>query len=152
VNSLITDRESILQGLKEALTAIVDKGTLEKEQDALQDECEVMLELLRKMVQENARVTQDQDEYNAKYSNMTKRYDKAGKQLAEVMEEIEARNAKRNELESFLKVLDSRDELLKEFDESLWLGIVHQMKVHSGNEFTFVLKDGTELIWTISKR
>lgn len=36
---------------------------------------------------------------------------------------------------------------MTEFDESLWLGIVHQMKVISPNEFMFMLKDGTELIW-----
>ena len=76
---------------------------------------------------------------------MAERYDKASERLAEVGKDIAARNAKRSELESFLKLLDGRDELLSEFDESLWLTLVHQMKVHSGNSFTFVLKDGSEI-------
>jgi site-specific DNA recombinase len=143
VNGLITDRAVITGGLKEALMAIVDNAALEMERDALQEECEVVMELLRKMVQENARVTQNQDEYNIKSRSMTERYDKASKQLAEVKDDIEACNAKRNELESFLKVLDSRDGLLTGFDENLWLGIVDKLKVHSGNRFTFVLKDGS---------
>ena len=144
-NSLITDRQGIIQGLKESLTAITDNTALERERDALQEECEVALELLRKPVQENAREPLDQVEYKAKESGLTKQYDKTSKRLIEVEKDITTRNAKRSELESFLKLLDSRDELLTEFDESLWLGIIDKLKVYPGSEFTFVLKDGSKV-------
>ena len=147
VNSLIKDRAAITGGLKDALMAITDNTALEKERDALQDECEVMMELMRKMVQENARIVQDQRDYKAKESSMAERYGKASKRLAEVGKDIAVRNAKRSELEGFLRLLEGRDAMLTEFDESLWLGIVHQMTVQSGTEFTFVLKDGTEVGW-----
>jgi len=147
LNSLITDRAAITGGLIEALMAIVDNAALERERKELQEECEVVMDLMRKMVQENARIVQDQTDYKAKESCMAKRYEKASTRLAEVGKDIAARNAKRSELESFQKLLDGRDELLTEFDESLWLGIVHQMKVHSETEFTFVLKDGSKVIW-----
>jgi hypothetical protein len=75
---------------------------------------------------------------------MAERYEKASMRLVEVGKDIAARNTKHSELESFLKLLDGRDALLTEFDEALWLGIVHQMRVRSAKEFTFVLKDGTE--------
>ena len=145
VNNLIKDRQGIIQGLKEALMAITDNSGLERERDALQDECEAVMDLMQKMVQENARVPLDQKAYKAKESGLTERYDRASKRLVEVKEDIAARNAKRSALESCLKLLESRDELLTEFDESLWLGIVAKLKVHSGKRFTFVLKDGSEL-------
>ena len=151
VNSLITDRRSIIKGLKEALVSIIDNVALERERDALQDECKIVMELMRKMVQENARIVQDQTDYKAKESGMSERYNKVSTRLAEVSKDIAARNAKRSELESFRKLLDGRDTLLAEFDEALWLGVVHQMKVHSDAEFTFVLKDGSAVIWKISK-
>ena len=147
VNSLITDRTSIAGSLKDTLMAITDNTALERDRDALQEECEVVMGLMHKMFQENACIVQDQGEYKARESSLAERYEKASKRLEKVKEGIEARNAKRSELESFLKLLDSRDELLSEFNEALWLGIVHQMKVHSGDEFTFVLKDGSELPW-----
>jgi len=40
----------------------------------------------------------------------------------EVNKDISVRNTKRNEIESFLKLLGGRDVLLTEFDESLGLG------------------------------
>ena len=141
VNGLIMDRKEILGGLKESLAFITDNTDLEKERGGLQDECEVVMELMRKMVQVNTRVSQDQADYNARYSGMTARYDKAIKRLMEVKEDITAHSAKRSKLECFLKLLDSRDDLLTEFDEGLWLGIVHQMKVHADGNFTFTLKD-----------
>ena len=144
VNSLIQNRAEITGGLREALMVITDNTVLEKERNTLQDECEVVMELMRKMVQENARSAQDQADYKVKYGSMSARYEKASTRLAEIGEDIVSRNAKRSELEGFLRLLDSRDELLTEFDESLWLGIVHQMKVHSVGGITFVLKDGSK--------
>jgi len=149
VNGLITDRAAITGGLKEALMTIVDNTALDRERDTLQDECEVMLELMRKTVQENARIVQDQTGYNAKYGGMSERYEKASRRLTEVSKDLAARNAKRSELDSFLKLLNSRDNLLTKFDESLWLGIVHQMKVHSKTDFTFMLKNGSQVVWAV---
>ena len=151
-NSLITDRDSLLQGLREVLAAITDNADLERERGALQDECEVLIELMRKMVQENARVTQDQGEYNARYSSLTERYDGVRKRLAELGDLIASRNAKRSEIEGFLKLLEDRERLLTEFDESLWLGIIHQMRVDSDGRFTFLLKDGHEMRFDIPAR
>lgn len=66
MNGLIADLEEFLEGLQEALTAITDNTALEWERDALQAECEVVMELMRKMVQENARTAQDQSDYTAR--------------------------------------------------------------------------------------
>lgn len=55
--------------------------------------------------------------------------------------EIASRNAECSELQSFRNLLNGLDALLTEFDESLWLELIHQMRVDSGGEFTFVLKD-----------
>lgn len=49
-------------------------------------------------------------------------------------------------------MLDGRDELLTEFDESLWLGIVNQMKVIPGGGFTFALKDRGEMFWRLKEK
>ena len=150
-NSLIKDRTEITGGLKEALMAITDNTALEKERIVLQDECEVVMELMRKMIQENARSAQDQADYKVKYGSMSERYEKASTRLAEVGDAIAVRNAKRSELEGFLRLLDGSETLLTEFDESLWLGLVLQVKVDSDGGFLFVLKDGSEFTWVASK-
>lgn len=73
------------------------------------------------------------------------RYEKASTRLAEVSDIITVRNAKQSKLQGFLRLLEGREALLTEFDESLWLGIVHKLKVQSDGRFTFVLEDGREV-------
>ena len=99
----------------------------------------------KKTVQENARVPLDQADYKAKESGMVERDNKASHRLAEETKEVAARNAKQSELQSFLKLLNGREALLTEFDESLWLGLVHQMRMDSDGGFTFILKYGREI-------
>ena len=73
----------------------------------------------------------------------------SNERFEEVNATIEARSSKRQEMGRFIKVLNKRDTLLTEFDDELWLATVHQLKVRSETDFTFVLKDGTELLWAI---
>lgn len=142
MNGLIADRKEIFVGLREALAAITDNTALEQERDDLQAECEIVMELMRKMVQENARTAQDQSEYTVRYASMTQRYDEANQKLTEIEKSITTRSAKRQELESFMRELVSREDLLTGFDEGLWLGMVHQVKVAGTGEFEFVMKGG----------
>ena len=58
-----------------------------------------------------------------------------------------ARNAKRSQLESFLRLMDGRNQMLTEFDETLWLGIIDKVKVPSDDRLVFVMKDGREVSW-----
>jgi site-specific DNA recombinase len=147
INSLITDRSSIISAYKEVVSTLTDNTAFEEEYAILQSECEIVMELMRKMVQENTRTTQDQAEYQQRYSAMVERFNKANGRLSEVEKMIEGRNAKRLEIERVIKLLKKQENLLTEFDEGLWQAIVHQLKIHSATEFTFILKDGTELPW-----
>jgi hypothetical protein len=129
------------------VSTLTDNTAFEEEYAILQSECEIVMELMRKMVQENTRTTQDQAEYQQRYSAMVERFNKANGRLSEVEKMIEGRNAKRLEIERVIKLLKKQENLLTEFDEGLWQAIVHQLKIHSATEFTFILKDGTELPW-----
>lgn len=41
--------------------------------------------------------------------------------------------------------------MLTEFDESLWLEIVDKLNVHSDDGFMFVLNDGNEVMWYLTR-
>ena len=67
VNSLMKNCTTITGGLKEALVAVSDNTALEKDRDELQDECEVVMELMRNMVQANTCSAENQVDYKVKY-------------------------------------------------------------------------------------
>lgn len=84
-----------------------------------------------------------------RYNALVERYDRVQEDLAEVNKTIEARNTKRLQLQSFIKMLKKQDGLLTEFDEELWYAVVDKLMVCSSTELTFIFKDGTELPWTV---
>lgn len=146
-NSLIKNRDEILQGYKEIVRALTDTSGLDKEAAKLQSECTVVAELLRKCVEENASSALDQQEYQGRYTALAKRYETAKAGLAKLNDKRLERNAERESLEAFLRTLEKRDILLIEFDEELWNSCVENVKVHSEQQITFLFKDGMELDW-----
>lgn len=57
--------------------------------------------------------------------------------------------AKRNQMKAFIKEPKKQEQLLTEFDKSLWCATLNTMVIKSEHEVVFQFKDGTELPWTI---
>lgn len=149
MNSFIKDRNSIMATYKEIIQSLTDNKALETEEDKLQEESDIIYEMMRKMVEENAQKAFDQSEYQLRYDSLAAKYSHINDRLSEVTKTIDKRNVKQKELERFINILKKQDDILTEFNEELWNSIVHQLVIHSATEFTFIFKDGTELPWKI---
>ena len=146
-NSLITDRDSIFAAYKDITTDLTDNTALEKETQAIQGECDVVLELMRQAVNENAQSVLDQVDYQLRYDTLVERYENAKQRLKETKAQIADRCTKRENIEVFMRTLQAQKKLLTEFDENLWNATVDSLIVRSATEFTFRFKDGTEMPW-----
>mgnify|MGYP002750982208 CR=1 FL=1 len=76
---------------------------LEAKRDALQEEIAVTVELTQNAVAENARVAQDQDDYNKRYNALVERYDRLKAQYDEVSTAI-SDNKARYEADTTLRI------------------------------------------------
>ena len=94
---------------------------------------------------ENARVVQDQEEYQKCYDGLVKKYEKAKARYEEVEAVIETRMGKREQLNQFIKDLQARDGVLEKFDERLWGSMVECMTVYGKGDIRATFKDGTEV-------
>lgn len=149
MNTRLSDKAAIIAAYKEVVTTLTDNTALEKESQALLEESDIVIELMRKMVQENTHLEQDQTDYQRRYSTLVERFDKAKARLDEMAETIRKRNTKRIELEKFIRMLKKQDGLLTEFDEELWYAVVDRLVVKSDTEVVYVFKDGSETVWKI---
>lgn len=149
MNARMKNKDAIIAAYKSIIQTLTDNEGYKAESASLQGECDVALEMMRKMVRENARAAQDQSEYQRGYGAIVERYDKAKARLDEVTQAIGRRNAKRAELERFVRILQKRDGLLTEFDEGLWNAVIEKMVVRSASEVVFVFRDGSEIEWKI---
>lgn len=148
-NSLIDNKDEILKGLLTIVHVLTDTSELDKKSTKLQSEVEVVAGLLHKCVEENAHSALDQKEYQERYSSLVERYENAKNGLREIDSERLERSARRENIEVFIRTLESSDGLITEFDEELWVATVESVTVHTGQDITFTFKDGTELDWNI---
>lgn len=148
-NSIIKNKEEILQGYEAIIKALIDTSKLDKESGKFQNEMEIVTEMLQKCVEENAHSALNQEEYEKRYKDLAERYENIKKGLEGINEKRLEGSAKRERIEEFIKVLENIPIILIEFDDELWNVVIEMVKVNSEKEITFVFKDEFELQWNI---
>lgn len=81
------DRYALIEDTKEGIPLLCDFKGIDERLVELQNEMEVVSELSNKMVQENMRKTQSQEEYIKKYEELLKRYEKANVEYNKLKDE-----------------------------------------------------------------
>ncbi len=66
----------------------------------------------------------NQNEYEERYSELTKRYNTIKARYDELIEQIDGKKAQRELFKGFIQALEKQDTLIEEFDEGLWSSLV----------------------------
>jgi DNA invertase Pin-like site-specific DNA recombinase len=144
-NSIIEYKEELIVNCRLAQVELSDFSKIDKETDFLKQELDVVVELSRKAIYENAHNAINQDEWHEQKNCYLERHQKASKQIAELEELKRDRQSKHHKLEQFIKTLKAKKTFLQEFDEHLWMVSVDKVIVKTDKVFVFTFKDGTEI-------
>lgn len=142
-NQLIENKAEIIDNvtlLKERLT---DTEALEEERDKLSTDLNLLADKVQQLIAENARVAQNQDDYDRNYSELVSRYEAAKTQYDKACDTIQYRKARSLQMDSFIKDLRNQ-ELIKEFDARLWSSLVDFITVYSKDDIRVTFKNGIE--------
>ena len=142
-NQLFDNRNEILSNIKLVQKTLCSTDELEKKQDRLAGEMQVVSEMAHNAIRENASVAQDQPEYQKRYDELTKRYEESKAAYEKTSEEIAVRKAKASVIGSFAKMLRKQETILAEFDEGLWGTLVENMTVHGKDDIEVLFRNGT---------
>ena len=115
----------------------------EREKAAFGQELAVLVEMTQNCIAENARIAQDQGEYQKRYNALVERYERAKARFDEVTEAIAQRSAKGERLTGFIRTLEVQKEPVAEIDERLWGAMVDYVTVGADKRLTVVFRDGT---------
>ena len=129
---------------EQAKIVLCDTTTLAEERAKLQQELAVLVEMTEKCIRENARIVQNQEEYQKRYEGLVARYDAAKARFDEVTEAISAKEAQSERLALFIKCIKEQSVPAAEFDSQLWASMVECVTVDNG--MTVVFRDGTEVM------
>lgn len=142
-NKLISEKRDIIANAKIIRRTLCITDTLQEEKNRLEGEMAVLVDMVNNCIAENARIAQDQDDYQKRYDGLVARYDAAKAKYDETVVAIAAKVSQSARLEAFIKTLRERDATIEDFDESLWGSMVESVTVGRNKAVTVNFKDGT---------
>ncbi len=142
INSLIGIKESLLEDCREMQAVLSDTAALDEELKTVTDEFMGVREMLRKMVEDNSRKVQDQDEFWAKYNPLDERAKKADARIQELMAQRTQRLQKAETIGAFMFELHERDEAVEAFDNKLWFMTVDKVVVKRDGKLVYHFRNG----------
>ena len=145
LNILAGERDIIIAGFEEIKDTAFSTEALEAEAEVLTGEMNTVADLMQKCIDENARVAQDQTEYQKRYDALVQRFDTAKAKLDAAQAAITKKHAQRQMMENFMDVLRSLPEQVEIFDEGTWYALCDYITVYGKNDIRITFKNGKKV-------
>jgi hypothetical protein len=140
-NQIMVNREYLLDDSSAMLQLLTDTSAMDEELAKLQSEQEIVIELTRKIVAENAAVAMPQGEYIERYTALVDRYESLAVQMEELKKKRQDRLSRAQEIQMYMKTVVGQNGELQEFDPRVWLDVIDKVVVYNGGRMVFHFKD-----------
>ena len=145
INEIIDGREAVLESCRKIYDELMDTAALDKETEEHLKECEIISELIKRLIGENAAVPMNQDEYLRSYSAYESRFNAETAKVEELKAVRESRLKRSETLSAFMFEVHEQDRLVEMFNKKLWLATVDTVIVSRDGKLTFKFKNGKEI-------
>ena len=145
-NRLLPNRAQLIEDCAIMRDSLFDCSEIDSEINAVLQEADVVAELIRRCVDENSSIAQDQDVYTKRYNGLVQRYETAKEKLTELQKKRAARQKKAETITRFIDRLAEREEPLMTFTDGLWLDSIDLVTVRADGTLLFRFQDGTEIL------
>ena len=143
-NQILLNRDAIIEDCRLMKKVLSDTSTLDLQLADLEQEIEVVAELTRRCIAENAAALQSQEEYATRYNALVARYEKAKIKIEELEAQRLTMASKARAVDTYIKRLKDQDGNLNEFDERLWVETVDRITIYHDGRWLFRFQNGTE--------
>jgi len=141
MQKVIAEKDSIFAVCREVLDEVLDTSELDKAATRLQDQALGMTERVRKLVEENARVRRDQEEYQREYNALAAEHEKLTEKIRRLEEQKRNKTDRRRRIEIFLRMLEEQKECL-EFDPYTFVSLTDRVIIQPDGNMQFLFRNG----------
>ncbi len=127
------------------MTLLFDTTELEKKQDELLEETQLISDMVQAAIRENATTALDQTEYQNRYDALSAKFDTAKDKLEKVIAELEEKQQQKAQIEGFIKQVQQTPNNLTEFNLDAWNSLVDFATVFEARDIRFTFKNGQEI-------
>lgn len=148
-NSVLARKKRIKANYARCLDRITDDTKLMARLAAVDQEAAELTALINSTVLGGGKMRDGADEVNRRYAQYVERHEKLREEKEALSSRISLLHAKRAQVEGYLRELDKLDGPLSKFDPLVFQATVNYLKVNRDCSVTFVMRDGSEIPWTI---
>jgi len=141
IQKVITEKDAIFTICRDVLDEALDTSELDRIATRLQDQALGMAERVRKLVEENARVRRDQEEYQREYEALVEEHKKLSQQIQDVEAQKRDKADRRRKIEVFPCMLEEQTECVR-FDSYTFVALVDRVVVRQDRTLEFIFRNG----------
>ena len=141
MQQVFSQKEEILTACREALDEAFDTTELDKAATRLQDQALGMAARVRQLVEENARVQRDQDEFKEDYEVLLAEHTKLSEKIRASAEQNKDKAERRRRIELFLHMLEEQKECAG-FEPGTFVALVDKVIVQHDGRMEFSFRNG----------
>lgn len=141
----MSNRDGLIEDCRLTQGVLCDTAAIDAELAELRNEIEVVTELSRKAIFENAHKTVNQTEWAERNNAYLDRHRKDSERVDELEASKRERLGKTKITEGFIKDIGSRQLAITEFDDKLWLAVIDTATVGRDGTMVFRFRNGTEI-------
>lgn len=139
------DRVRIIREIEGWRQRLTDFEALDAEIERQLEETQVVAELVKAAVKENASTAQSQEAYLKKYEALTARYETVAAELERLQALRISRSQTDRQMALYIRTLKKQPEAMHEWDDTIWTVMIEKAIVHKDGQITFIFQNGTEI-------
>ena len=141
MQQVLSQKNAILAACHEALDEAFDTTELDKAATRLQDQALGMVARARQLVEENARVQRDQDEFKKDYEALLSEHARLNEKIQAIAKQKKDKAERRRRIEIFLHMLEEQKEYLG-FEPGMFVALVDKVIIQHDGRMAFCFRNG----------
>ena len=137
----LSQKDAVLTACREALDEAFDTAELDKAATRLQDQALGMAERARQLVEENARVQRDQDEFKKDYEALLAEHARLSEKIQAIAEQKKDKAERRQRIELFLHMLEEQ-KACTGFEPGAFVALVDKVIIKQDGRMEFCFRNG----------
>ena len=144
MNRLITNRDAVMEDCREIMHLLTDCSEIDADLEKVQTELNILEELLRRLIEQNAREPVDQEEYRSRYNSLDERYRQQTERYDQLEAEKQRRLRLRDDLKQFIDMLKYSD-IVTDFYPDTWYALAECITVYAKDDIRVTFRNGTTI-------
>ena len=144
LNEKLSNREEVLENLKEIRNLLSGGEKTLQQQTALWLEGKLLEEQIQALIMQNARIAMDQEKYQKEFDELVERHRQVKEKYEKQVLSSEQDVGRVAQIDYFISTLEKMEAPITEFDEQLLVSMAYHVVVYSKADIRVVYRDGIE--------